>query len=75
MANDVKPNQIVIQCELIITPGGQSRQSRLRLSVLGETVFDEYERDLDAGRLQVLSQIVAAHGRLLTKYASALMES
>ena len=64
--------QIVIHCELTITPGGQSRQNRLRLSVLGETVFEDFEQSLDRGSREVASHIVAAHGRMVTKYASAL---
>jgi len=68
------PEPIVIPCELTITPGGQSRQNRLRLSVSVETVFDEYERELSGAMRQVVSQITAAHARLLTKYAADVNE-
>ena len=63
--------EIVIPCELTITPGGgYGRQNKLRLSASGETVFDAFEDTLSPEERRVAAQIVEAHARLLSKWAS-----
>lgn len=60
--------KIVIPCTLTITPGGTGMQNRIRLEANGETVCDDYERDLDPGVVAVAKQIAVAHSRLLNKW-------
>lgn len=61
--------EIRIPCELVILPGGPSRQARLSLKVNGETVFEDYEESLSSEQKELTKQIAAAQGRLLTKWA------
>jgi len=63
--------EIRIPCELVITPGGPTKQAKLRLSVNGETVFEDYEQGLSSEQKELTKQIAAAQGRLLTKWASS----
>jgi len=64
---------MVIPCELRITPGGgRGRQNKLRLSVSGETVFDEWEQSLSPEQKAVIGQIAQAQARLLAKYGADL---
>jgi len=60
---------ITVACELVVTPGGSSTQNRIRLSVMGETVVDDYEACLDAGVTKVVGLILSAHSRMVSKYA------
>lgn len=61
--------KITIPCELTITPGGANTQAKLALSLNGETVFDDYEQSLTPQQQTVCKEIVAAHARLLSKWA------
>lgn len=46
-----------IPCELTITPGSDTMQVRFRLSVNGETVFDDYEQALAEHQVAVCKEI------------------
>ena len=63
---------IVIQCELTITPGGPTQQSRIMLSTNGETVFSDFEDGLEPRQREIVSAIVAAQSRLLGKFSQKL---
>lgn len=65
---------ITIPCCLkITTPHSPSEQIRLRLSVLGETVFDDYEQSMTDDQRALVGQIASAHARLLGKYGAKLL--
>jgi len=65
---------ITIPCELTITPGGGHGQAnKLRLSVSGETVFDDFENSLSLEELNIVRAIAKAHTRLLVKYGDDLL--
>lgn len=62
--------QFSIPCELVVTPGNGTMQNKFRLSTNGETVFENYETNLDEHQLAVCKQIAEAHARLLNKFAT-----
>lgn len=66
---------IVIPCELKLTPsGGRGQQNKVRLSVSGETVFDDWEQSLSLEQAEVVAEILQAHARLVGKYSQDLRQ-
>lgn len=67
----MQPERIVIPCELIIIPGGETRQNHIRLSASGETVADDFEEYVDKDTAAVAKKIAAAHSRMLSKWSQS----
>ena len=65
--------KLVIPCELSVTTATDGQQPFIRLEVLGETVFEEYESSLRADAKSVAGEILIAHARLLKKYGEKLI--
>lgn len=59
-----------IPCELTVTPGGDSRQNKFKLTASGETVFDDFQSNLSPEQIALCKQIAEAQSRLLHKWAS-----
>ena len=59
-----------IECKLVITAGGPTRQNKLRLEVGSEIVFDDFEGSLADSQRLVAKQIAAAQARALHKWAT-----
>ncbi len=61
-----------IPCELVIIPGGATRQNKISMQVNGEIAFEGYENDLSDGLKEAVAKIAEAESRLLSKWSANL---